>query len=244
MIEKISGRFLDSLPKGIVVDVNGVGYGLEVPLSTFQELPSVGNKIELWVHTYVREDAIKLYGFLHYVDRIAFEILIGLNGVGPKVALAILSTLTVEQLKRSIVSEREEILLNVPGIGKRLAEKIFVELKTKIKKLDAAAFNHQGVGSGATRGAIEEGGVFDGLVSDRKGKAWAILEDVRSALENLGFKEKAISGVIKKISNSEKDLTFQQTLRLALGELGSHKGDLAVDTPKAEIEKDSLSDIF
>ncbi|MDA9950945.1 Holliday junction branch migration protein RuvA [Oligoflexaceae bacterium] len=244
MIEKISGQFLDSLPKGIVVDVNGVGYGLEVPLSTFHELPAVGGKVELWVHTYVREDAIKLFGFLHYVDRVAFEILIGLNGVGPKVALAILSTLTVEQLKRSIVSEREEILLNVPGIGKRLAEKIFVELKTKIKKLDAAAFNHRSLSNGATRGSIEENGAFDGLVSDEKGKAWAILEDVRSALENLGFKEKAISGVMKKISDSDKVLNFQNTLRHALGELGSHKGDSIADTSKAGTNSDSLPDIF
>ena len=127
MIEKLRGQYVASLPKGIVIDVNGVGYGLEVPLSTHSNLPEVGQNVDLWVHTYVREDAIRLYGFQHYVDRVAFEILIGLNGVGPKVALAILSTLTVDQLRKAILLERMDLLQNVPGIDKRLAEKIFVE---------------------------------------------------------------------------------------------------------------------
>ena len=219
MIEKLRGQYVASLPKGIVIDVNGVGYGLEVPLSTHSNLPEVGQNVDLWVHTYVREDAIRLYGFQHYVDRVAFEILIGLNGVGPKVALAILSTLTVDQLRKAILLERMDLLQNVPGIGKRLAEKIFVELKPKLKKLSAASVNHDGHAlGGATAGIID-----DRLDLDADDPNWAVIEDVKSALENFGFKEKAISAVINQLSSDKNTWLFQELMKEALSLLGSHK---------------------
>jgi Holliday junction DNA helicase RuvA len=220
MIEKIRGQYIASSPRGIIVDVGGVGYGLEIPLSTHTSLPEPGEDVDLWVHTYVREDAIKLFGFRHYVDRIAFEILISLNGVGPKVALAILSTLTVEQLKKAIMLERQDILQNVPGIGKRLAEKIFVELKPKLKKLNAAGASPQGR---AVEGAalIDDGlGLSDEANSDPN---WAVVEDVKSALENLGFKDKAVTEALNKLTSGKDEMSFQELMREALGVLGAHK---------------------
>ena len=91
-IEKLTGVFDTLLPTGVIIDVRGVGYGVEIPLSSLCELPKPGNTLSIWTFTHVREDSIRLFGFLRYEDRLCFEILLGLSGVGPKVALAILST--------------------------------------------------------------------------------------------------------------------------------------------------------
>ncbi len=211
MIERISGVLVKCLPTHVIVDVQGVGYSLELPLSVLVEIPPEGSSLTLWVYTHVREDAIRLYGFLRYADRVAFEILLQLNGVGPKVALATMSALSVATLCRAVESNSIEALQRIPGVGPRKAEKILVELKSKIVKLKAAATGLPLPAPGATRVKSDE--FFD---QDIGVEAGVPLDDVRSALENLGFKEKQYESVLKSVSKDLPTGKFQDLLRAAL----------------------------
>ncbi len=214
-IERISGVFLTSLANGVIVDVNGVGYGLEMPLSAICLMPKPGETVSVWVHTHVKEDAIRLFGFKSFEDKQAFQILLSLNGVGPKVALAILSTLTVSALERAVIEEECKIIETVPGVGARLAEKIIVELKPKLTKLKAAHLVdvHQ-----QSRYAASDFG--QGLEFDKpsvEDETEIIYEDLSSALENLGYKEKTISPIIEKLRKEVgSTLDLQELMRLAL----------------------------
>ena len=137
-IERLSGKLVASVATGIIIDVKGVGYGLEIPLSLMSQLPSLNEEMDVWVYSYIKEDAIRLFGFESYQDRYAFEVLIGLNGVGPKVALALLSHLQLQAIHQAVLLDQSYVFESVPGVGKRLAEKIIVELKSKLKKLESA----------------------------------------------------------------------------------------------------------
>jgi holliday junction DNA helicase RuvA len=244
MILKLKGTYLASFPTGIVIDVNGVGYRLEMPLSALCDLPQIGSILDLWVYTYVREDALKLFGFINYVDRLAFEILLSLNGVGPKVSLAIMSTLTIENLKQAILQENREILEMVPGIGPRLAEKILVELKPKLKKLNAAremGFEQKGLKKSA---ALSDNQASLVQNSDEPEYS-SVLEDVRSALENLGFREKNISGALGKLFREKPKASFQELMRAALVVLGaSTRADNAVDEVYEKTPDTLKTDLF
>ena len=201
MIDRLTGAYIHRDGNRVVIDVQGVGYGVEMPLSSICDLPELGSPITVWVHTYVREDAFRLFGFPSVFDRRAFVILLGLNGVGPKVALAILSTLTVPQMVRAVTFDDTKVFEQVPGVGKRSAEKIIVELRGKVKKLDESCDTSTEI-RGATRAA------------DISGHA---LEDVRSALENLGFKNKDVDRALKGMDQS--DQPFADLLRTALVEI-------------------------
>ena len=234
MIERICGKLIKVMPSCGVVDVNGVGYGVEMPLSVIAELPEVGSEITLWIHTHVREDALKLYGFLEYGDRLAFEILLQLNGVGPKMALATLSTLSVAALCRTVEIGSKDSLQQVPGVGARKAEKILVELKAKLPRLQGAISGLAGGASGislpAERLDVIQGGT--GVITGP-------LHDVRSALENLGFKEKQIDPVCKFLAQDMPNAPFQEMLRVALRKLAkplNESGDLAAISGDASNE--------
>jgi len=213
LIERLRGQICLSLASGAIVDVNGVGYRVEMPLSMVCELPPVGSNIELWTYTYVKEDALRLFGFTNYGERIAFELLLGLSGVGPKLALAILSTLDVASVRSAVLQERSDVFEVVPGIGKRLAEKILLDLKPKIDRL-AAALDGGGVGTNR---------VNSHLSGDTPGndQAHYILHDLRSALENLGFKDKQISPVLRELTKDGLEFTFQDAMRQSLAKLGA-----------------------
>ena len=144
MIEYLSGKVLQKRISSIIVGVNGVGYGLELPLSHAAKVGPVGSDLSLWVHTRLREDFLGLYGFLTEADRMIFQILIACSGIGPKVALALLSTMTSSELRQAVLGKKTERFEQVPGIGKRTAEKIQLELQAKIDKfpqLDASTEN-------------------------------------------------------------------------------------------------------
>ncbi len=218
-IERLTGTFYASLPTGIILDVQGIGYGLELPLSTLCTLPKVGSKISLWIYTYVREDAIRLFGFRSYEDRQAFETLLSLSGVGPKVALAILSTLTVNALDRAVSQDDGKILESVPGVGPRLAEKIIVDLRPKMMKLKTAQLldlreEHSRMDSDD----------FDGPLPldhghDRREQQDMVFSDLESALENLGYKEKTITPLLTKLRKDSAHLAFPDLMRQALKQL-------------------------
>lgn len=132
MIGRIEGRLLEKNPPGILVDANGVGYEIDVPMSTFYQLPSISERVTLLTHLIVREDAHQLYGFSTHSERAAFRELIKISGVGARTALSVLSGLSVPELAQTITLQESGRLTRVPGIGKKTAERLLLELKGKL----------------------------------------------------------------------------------------------------------------
>jgi holliday junction DNA helicase RuvA len=196
VIAFLRGRILDKQPNRIVVDVNGVGYDLSVPLSTFYGLADVGGEIALRVHTHVREDALALYGFATRLEQDLFERLIGVSGIGPKVGLAVLSGIEPMDLIRAI--ERGDLarLTAIPGVGKKTSERIVLELKDRLPRLEVAA-------AGEAAAAVEQ--------------PLLLRDDLLSALINLGYHrplaEKAVEAAIKRTPDGDFERTLKQALR-------------------------------
>jgi Holliday junction DNA helicase RuvA len=199
VIAHLRGSILEKHPNRIVIDVNGVGYDVFVPLSTFYGLGDQGAAIALRIHTHVREDAFLLYGFATLLEQELFERLIGVSGIGPKVALAVLSGIEPQEFIRAI--ERGDLarLTAIPGVGKKTSERIVLELKDRLPRAQTAA----------------AAGV---AVSD----APALRDDVVSALANLGYHrplaEKAAEAAIKTLG-SGSDVSFERALKQALREV-------------------------
>ncbi len=137
MIARLEGVLREKGPELIVLDVGGVGYGVRVPLSTFLELPDEGKTVSVRVHTHVRQDALHLYGFRTDAERTAFRLLLGISGVGPRLALAILSGIPVARLSAAVRDGDTAALRSVPGVGNKTAQRIMVELKDKVGPLEA-----------------------------------------------------------------------------------------------------------
>jgi Holliday junction DNA helicase RuvA len=196
LIAFLHGRILEKQPNRLIVDVSGVGYDLAVPLSTFYGLGDAGSDISLRVHTHVREDAIALFGFATRLEQELFERLIGISGIGPKVALAVLSGIEPAELTRAI--ERADLarLTAIPGVGKKTAERIVLELKDRLPRAQAAPL--------AVGGAIDAGSLRD---------------DVLSALLNLGYHRPLAEKAVESAVRTTPDGNFERTLKQALREL-------------------------
>ena len=200
MIARLRGRLLDKQPNRIIVDVNGVGYDVFVPLSTFYSLGEPGAEVVVRVHTHVREDALMLYGFATRLEQDLFERLISISGIGPKLALSVLSGLEPADLMRAI--ERGDVaqLTGIPGVGKKTSERIVLELKDRLPRTPSAAV---AAGTAAPEAPV-------------------LRDDVVSALVNLGYHrplaEKAAEAAIKTIGSSS-DAGFERLLRQALREV-------------------------
>ncbi|MGE0174387.1 MAG: Holliday junction branch migration protein RuvA [Oligoflexales bacterium] len=227
MIERLKGKLVKITPTSIILDVNGVGYGVEVPLSQLNALSNQAFDIELWIYTHVREDAIRLFGFIEYEDRVAFDVLLSISGIGPKVALAVLSTLSVNVIIQAILQDDHQVFEAVPGVGKRLAEKILLELKPKLKKLsrDRAAAVPQDI--------VRKVGQTE--------QQNDLYEDLKSGLENLGFKEKEILPTISKLLDIHPQQTFEWLIKEALTEL---KNSRTPGKKSGGKTSDVVSDIF
>jgi Holliday junction DNA helicase RuvA len=132
MIGRLAGILLEKNPPEIVVDAAGVGYELNVPMSTFYDLPPTGDKVSLWTHLVVREDAHLLYGFLTHRERAVFRELVRIAGIGPRTALAVLSGMTADELIETVALQESGRLTRVPGIGKKTAERLLLELKGRL----------------------------------------------------------------------------------------------------------------
>jgi len=197
MIARLSGKLADLNFTQCIVDVNGVGYQVFIPMSTFDKLPREGEKISLFICTQVREDAISLYGFSTMPEKQLFEILIGTTGVGPKLALSILSSMPVESFSSAIINSDLDIIKRISGIGKKTAERLIVELKDKLSKVMPLS---------------STGGM---AVSDEKALA---MEDAIAALEQLGFKRETVRKTLEKIVNSipSEEATSENFIRKAL----------------------------
>lgn len=206
MIEYLRGKLKARLPTGAIVDVSGVGYGVDLPLNVLCDLPPIETEVEFWVHTRVREDSFRLYGFRQRDDRKTFEVLLQVSGIGPKVAMAILSTISVGRLRSIVEHGQVEFLESVPGIGRRTAEKILVELKAKLDRLPMGRSLQEGVvpvnvDAGS---ALEDGG--DDSLED----------DLILALANLGYKDKEIHTTLKRVSDHAEARDFSNKLKIAL----------------------------
>ena len=139
MIGRIQGILIEKSPPAVLVDVQGIGYQIDVPMSSFYDLPALGEKVTLLTEFIVREDAQLLYGFLSATEREAFRLLIKISGVGPRTALSILSGLSVEDLAQAVAAQESSRLTRVPGIGKKTAERLLLELKGKFTAPKAAS---------------------------------------------------------------------------------------------------------
>jgi Holliday junction DNA helicase RuvA len=195
VIAHLRGKILDKQPNRIVVDVSGIGYDVAVPLSTFYGLGDVGADIALRVHTHVREDVLSLYGFATRLEQELFERLISVSGIGPKVALAVLSGIEPPELLRAI--ERSDLarLTAIPGVGKKTSERIVLELKDRLPPTELAVPASAG---GATP---------------------ALKDDVLSALINLGYHRPLAEKAVETAVRATPDGDFERTLKQALREL-------------------------
>jgi Holliday junction DNA helicase RuvA len=220
MIERLIGQYSWRLPTGVILDVQGVGYGLEMAERSLQKLPQPGETIELWVHTYVREDALKLYGFISYDEKVLFGLFLSISGVGPKLAMAMMANLDASSLVRAVHDDDAKVLESVPGIGPRQSKKILLEIKPKLEKLQAAGLLMGGHYNAHT--------VMDPLLAAKghelgavgiKGFSKTLLEDLHAALTNFGYKDKEFIPVIKRLEKECFDASLPELMRLALADL-------------------------
>jgi Holliday junction DNA helicase RuvA len=193
MIARLSGTISEKHPNRIVVDVHGVGYDVLVPLSTFYGLGDAGAAVALRIHTHVREDVIALYGFATSLEQDLFERLMTISGIGPKLALAVLSGIDTGELVRAIRTQDVARLTRIPGVGKKTAERIGLELKDRLPHSAAAS----------------EGGEPE--------PGDDIKTDLLSALTNLGYNravaDKAVDAVLKKTPQAEFEALLRDILR-------------------------------
>ncbi|MBA4359989.1 MAG: Holliday junction branch migration protein RuvA [Pseudomonas mandelii] len=200
MIGRLRGTLAEKQPPHLILDVNGLGYELEVPMTTLYRLPSVGEPLTLHTHLVVREDAQLLYGFFGKRERDFFRELIRLNGVGPKLALALMSSLEVDELVRCVQSQDTSALTKVPGVGKKTAERLLVELKDRFKAWETVPAMFALVPN-------QPGGPDVAPVATAE-------NDAVSALISLGYKPQEASKAISAIK--EKGLSSEDMIRRAL----------------------------
>ena len=198
MIAWLKGELLEKQAPSLLVNVNGVGYELEAPMTTFYELPAEGEVATLFVHMVVREDAQLLFGFSSKQQRELFRSLIKVNGVGPKVALAVLSTLSAQELLQCMADEDYTALCKVPGIGKKTAQRLVVEMKDRLEKE---------FGDVALEARAQSGGVNNPR------------NDAIEALVSLGYRPADASRVVKSL---DKDLSSEDLIRQALRTLSGN----------------------
>ena len=197
MIASISGKLRRKGTDYLVVDVSGVGYEVHVPLSTYCGIPEQGDDVSLHIHTHLREDSLSLFGFLTEAEKDMFLLLMGVSGIGPKLALAVLSSLAVADLSCAISASDEAKLCAVPGIGKKTAARMVLELKDKIKHIASSPTASSPTAADGTDDA----------------------EDVISALVGLGYKKPLAEETVRKIKDRRPGLAIEELIREALSVL-------------------------
>jgi Holliday junction DNA helicase RuvA len=196
MIAFLRGKLLEKHPNQIIVDTSGVGYDVVIPISTFSALPDAGGEVALRIHTHVREDALALFGFFTLEEKALFERLISVSGIGPTLAIKVLSGLATAAIVDAIRSGDVSQLVRIPGVGKKTAERMVLELKDKM----------EGLGGGATQ-----------TVASRTEPALSEIEhDVLSALLNLGCQRGAAEAAVRKAKSAEPAAAFEPLFRKAL----------------------------
>lgn len=191
MIGYLKGKIISAKPTQIILDVNNVGYLIHISISTFEKI-SDQNEVSLYIHTYVREDALNLYGFYTEAEKEMFELLISISGIGPKVALSILSGISVEELQSAIQSENVSRLVSVPGVGRKTAERVVLELKSKVGFIETAA---------------------------SKGIDFTIKQEAVLALTTLGYNQKVADKIVRDLLSSNPTFTLEELIKKSLAEL-------------------------
>lgn len=194
MIGRLAGVILEKQPPALVLDVNGVGYELEAPMSTFYQLPAMGERVSLFTHLLVREDAQLLYGFYREADRQLFRALLRVSGIGAKIALAVLSSMNLDEFSLCIQAGDTASLTRIPGIGKKTAERMIIDLRDRLAKLD----------------------IPSGLVPQLQpapGRQDAVAE-AQSALVALGYKPQDALRMVKAVA--AEGMGSEQLIRAAL----------------------------
>ena len=197
MIGQLRGRLADKRPNQVLVDVGGVGYIVAVPLSTYAALGELHTEVTLLIHTHVREDALSLYGFLSSREKHLFEMLLSASGVGPSLALKILSGMSAEELIPAIRGNDLGRLTKIPGVGRKTAERMVVELKDK---LEAVAIETEKPAPSSPAG---------------------VEADVKSALLNLGYDERTADAALAEAKREAGASNFEKLLRVALSALSA-----------------------
>lgn len=191
MIGYLKGNIISAKPTRILLDVNGVGYAINISINTFEELTNK-QSASLYIHTSVKEDSITLFGFYTESEKEMFELLISISGIGPKLALNILSGIRVDDLKNAIESGDVSRITAVPGIGRKTAERLVLELKSKVDHI------------------VEEG---------EKGIPFSIKNEAISALTTLGYNFKIADKVVRDTLSEDADISIEDLIKKALGNL-------------------------
>ncbi len=195
MFEYIRGRLINKQPTLAVVDVNGLGYALKISLSTYQKLPEQNSEVELKTYLHVREDMFQFYGFFDDMERELFTGLLGISGIGPKLAQTVLSGMSAEKLIKAILDGDEGALASISGIGKKTAQRLIVELKDKLKSI----YLETGGEENQTQRTLGISG-----------------EEALMALLSLGYKRSQAERAIKKVQQADKSLTVEEMIKQAL----------------------------
>jgi len=201
MIAHLTGILFSKSPQSIVVDTAGVGYRIYIPLSTFYQLPDETEKVSLYVYTHVREDMLQLFGFQTEAEKEIFLLLISVSGIGPKLALNILSGIGIAELVSAIMSADSERISAIPGVGKKTSQRITLELKEKVSDI------------------VEGIEVLPREKVQIKNKE--IFDDALSALINLGYPSKSAKIVIENVLRNDNDINLDTLLKEALRNLAS-----------------------
>jgi Holliday junction DNA helicase RuvA len=195
MISSLRGRLIQKNPTFLVVDVNGVGYAVNIPLSSYQHIGSVGSEVILLTYLHVREDILQLYGFASEEERRLFQMLISIAGVGPKLAQSILSGISVDDFKNAISSDNVDALMAISGIGRKTAQRLIVELKEKFGDV------HENLS----------------MVTPARRVETSLIEEAVLALISLGYKKpKARSAVQKVLEGTTDSLPVEEVIKKAL----------------------------
>ena len=197
MIAFLRGKLLEKHPNEVIVETGGVGYDVIIPISTYSSLPDAGSEVKLRVYTHVREDTLALFGFLTFEEKVIFEKLISVSGIGPSLAIKVLSGMATSDLTAAIRNGSVEQLVRIPGVGKKTAERIVLELKDKL----------EGIGLAAAAGvaAVPPTSALSGME-----------QDVLSALMNLGCNRAAAETAVRKAKTSGAPAEFEPLFRKAL----------------------------
>ncbi|RLB29518.1 MAG: Holliday junction branch migration protein RuvA [Deltaproteobacteria bacterium] len=201
MIAHLTGILFSKSPQSVVVDAAGVGYQIFVPLSTFYQLPDEMEKVNLHVYTHVREDMLQLFGFQTETEKEIFLLLISVSGIGPKLALNILSGIGIKELLSAIVSADSERIVAIPGVGKKTSQRITLELKEKVSDI------YEG---------IEVLPMEKVQIRNKE-----IFDDALSALINLGYPSKSAKIVIENVLRNDNDINLDTLLKEALRNMAS-----------------------
>ncbi len=199
MIGYLSGKLLEKQANNVIIDVGGVGYEVAIPLSTFYELGEIGSEVNLRIYTYVREDAIQLYGFKTNRERELYLKLISVQGIGAKSGISLLSGMSADEIIAAIRTDNLARLTSIPGVGRKTAERLVVELRDKITDFAAGAASE-------SREAADGGGI----PSD------AVFDDALSALINLGYQRNAAEKALKQAAQDGTEMSVQKLLRRSL----------------------------